>query len=188
MKIVYVHGANATPTSFTFIKSKIDKHQAIDFKYNANDPLEDSICRLIDIIPQQCAIVSHSLGGILAVAASQHLPAQIISVITISAPFGGSEAATRMSWLFPFNTFVHNISTQNPTLREIVTAGIAVPTLNIITTEGQSMFEPKANDGVVTFDSQTTLKGGIQIQVPLNHFEVLLDERVAQIINNFINR
>lgn len=188
MKIVYVHGANATPTSFTFIKSKMCEHQAIDFKYDANDPLEDSIESLINVIPDQAAIVSHSLGGILAVAASQHLPAQITSVVTMSTPFGGSEMATRMSWLFPFNTFIHNVNTRNSTLREIARAGIAVPTLKIITTEGQSMFESQPNDGVVTIDSQMALKGGIQIRVPLNHFEVLLDERVAQTINNFINR
>lgn len=188
MKIVYVHGANATPKSFTFIKSQLGKHEAYDFTYDANDPVEGTVKHLAEFIPRDSHIISHSLGGVLAVAASQRVPDKIKSIVTISAPFGGSEAASRALLFMPFNTFLHNISVHSKLIQAVSSSIVGVPLLKVITTAGNYVFETKMNDGVVTVDSQMSLWGGEELVIHLNHFEVLMDQDVADSIKLFIKQ
>lgn len=188
MKIVYVHGANATPKSFTFIKSTLGKHQAYDFEYDANDPIEGTVNRLVDFIPSGSHVVSHSLGGVISVAASQRIPDKIKSIVSMGSPYGGSEAASRALLFMPFNTFLHNISVHSKLIQTISSSIVNVPLLKIITTAGNYVFETKMNDGVVTVDSQMSLWGGEELIVHLNHFEVLLDQTVANSIKHFIQQ
>ena len=185
--IVYVHGAGASPVSFTYVKSQMKKHNSIDFTYDVSDSIDDNVDRLVSVIPDNAILIGHSFGGILSVSASNIVENKVHSVITMSTPFGGSETAYRMSFIMPFSPFINNISTSNSTLKQISRLGTPVPLLRFITTEGQSAFEPKANDGVVTVESQEAINdNGLKIYVPLNHFEVLLDKRVTNDINTFI--
>ncbi len=189
MHIVYIHGANASPHSFNYIKERLPRHTSTDVVYDAREPLDEIIdlaeATILSDVDQPYHIVAHSLGGIIAVALSQRSKHMIQSVMTMSTPFGGSEAATAASVLMPFNTFLKNISTRSPTLREIVSTGPVVPTLNIITTAGATMFEHRPNDGVVTIESQQAFIGTSTVQVGLNHFEVLLSPVVVQRIEEF---
>lgn len=191
MHIVYIHGANATPHSFNFIKTRLPTHGVTNIRYDAHDPLDEIIAQaeatILSDVKEPYHIVAHSLGGIVAVALSQrgnnrHM---IKSISTLSTPFGGSEAATAASVLMPFNTFIKNINTHNPTLREIIAIGAVVPTMNIITTAGGTMFERRPNDGVVTILSQVAFDGTYMVQVDLNHFEVLLSPTVTDYIERF---
>ncbi len=190
--IVYIHGANATPTSFNFIKSLLPAHNMTDVVYNAHEPLDRIVSQveatMLSEVGEPYHIVAHSLGGIIAVALSQrgnnrHM---IKSISTMSTPFGGSEVAAAASVLMPFNTFLRNISTHSPTLREIVSIGPVVPTMNIVTTAGGTVFESRPNDGVVTIASQLEFDGTLVLQVELNHFEVLLSPTVAAQIERFV--
>jgi pimeloyl-ACP methyl ester carboxylesterase len=185
-RILYIHGANSSPLSFNYIKTKLPEHLGYDVAYNANDPLEDLIWMAENNLVEPSHIVSHSLGGIIAVALSQRCPDKVLSVSTLATPFGGSEAATRASVLFPFNTFLKNIHVMNPTLREIILKGPTAPTMNIITTSGGTAFEPRPNDGVVTIESQEAFKGNIQYKIDLNHFEVLQSPGVVKIIEGHV--
>lgn len=181
-RILYIHGANATPGSFNYIRSKLPQHRECAITYDAGDPLETLIDMAGSMIVEPCHIVAHSLGGVIAVAVSQRNPDKVLSVTTLATPFGGSEAATRASVLLPFNTFLKNIHTHNPTLREIINVGPVVPTTTIIATAGSNMFESRPNDGVVTLDSQRAFEGTRQHEVSLNHFEVLLSPYVVKLI------
>jgi pimeloyl-ACP methyl ester carboxylesterase len=184
--ILYIHGANATPQSFNFIKAQLPKHKSTDVVYNAHDPLDDLIEIAEANMDGPTHIVGHSLGGIIAVALSQRVPDKVLSVSTLATPFGGSEAATRASILMPFDTFLRNINTRNPTLREIIQIGPRVPTMNVITTAGNNAFESRPNDGVVTIDSQVAFTGNIQYKVNLNHFEVLLAPATVNLIEGHV--
>jgi YD repeat-containing protein len=186
MHIIYIHGANATPKSFSFIKSRLDDHTVTELTYDASDHLQDIINAAVKHVDQPSHIVSHSLGGIIGVALSHLHPKKIQTVTTISTPFGGSEAADHMSMLMPFNVFFRNIRTTSPILRSLNKVGPIVPTLNIITTEGQHVLVSKPNDGVVTIESQKEF-AGYHIEFPFNHFEVLMDQGVAETIKGFIS-
>jgi triacylglycerol esterase/lipase EstA (alpha/beta hydrolase family) len=181
-RILYIHGANATPDSFNYIKSKLPTHRVSYITYDANDPLESLIELAANAIVEPSHIVAHSLGGVIAVAVSQRYSDKVLSVTTMATPFGGSEAATRASVLLPFSTFLKNIHTHNPTLREIIQIGYTVPTTNIVTTAGSNMFEHRPNDGVVTLDSQRAFNPTRRYEVDTNHFEVLLCPHVIQLI------
>ena len=130
-RILYIHGANASPLSFNYIKSKLPKHYAFDVTYDAHDPLDDLIELAENHLVEPSHIIAHSLGGIIAVALSQRVSDKVLSVSTLATPFGGSEAATTASILLPFNTFLKNINVRNPTLREIIHTGPKVPTMVI---------------------------------------------------------
>lgn len=185
--IVYIHGANATPKSFSYIKQNLPEHTASYLVYDASDNLIDTIKRASEVLDQPCHIIAHSLGGVVGVAAAQYVGGNNVETITtISTPFGGSEAADRMRFVLPFNSFFRNIRTTNPIFRAVCSEGPPVPTMNIITTGGQSPFEPKPNDGVVTVESQLAFTGTHQISVPYTHFEVLMDREVADTIAQFM--
>lgn len=186
--IVYVHGANATPKSFSFLENTLSSHTKTYITYDANDDINDIILKATSTVNEPCHIVGHSLGGVIAVRLSQLLgPTLIHSVTAISAPFGGSEAADRVSIFFPFNQFFRNLRTTNPLFRSILFTGLVVPTLSIITTGGSSPLEPKHNDGVVTVESQEKLSSTNQLYLPYTHYEVLLDHGVGSAIDTFIN-
>jgi pimeloyl-ACP methyl ester carboxylesterase len=185
-RILYIHGANSSPLSFNFIKAKLPEHLGYDVAYDANDHLEDLIELAENHLVDPSHIVAHSLGGIIAVALSHRYPDRVLSVSTLSTPFGGSEAATRASVLFPFNTFLKNIHVLNPTLREIIQTGPKVPTMNVITSSGGTAFEPRPNDGVVTIESQEAFKGHFQYKIDLNHFEVLQSPVVVKLIEGHV--
>lgn len=187
-RILYIHGANATPKSFSYIQRNLPSHHAVNFSYDASVDLAETVKRAALEMKEPVHIVSHSLGGIVAVAAAQAVDRGIVkSITTISTPFGGSEAADRMSIVMPFNRFIKNIKTTNPIIRRVVQQGTPAPTLSVITTGGHSPFEPKENDGVVTVESQRALTNNVQVVVPHTHFEVLLDDDVIGIISSFID-
>lgn len=186
--IVYIHGANATPKSFSYLERTLPEHTSSYVVYDASTKLTDTIQAAAEKIDQPCHIISHSLGGIIGVAVAQYLGGDNIHTITtISTPFGGSETADRMRLVMPFNTFFKNIRTTNPVLKAVRTLGPPVPTLNIITTGGQSPFEPKPNDGVVTVESQLAFNGTHRVQLPYTHFEVLMDNEVSSTIALFMS-
>lgn len=187
MHTLFIHGANATPHSFNYLKTCMQlEGDVTDITYDAGDRLSTLIDYVCSMIVQPTHIIAHSLGGVLAVAASQRHPELIKSVTTMATPFGGSEAATRASVLLPFNTFLKNIHIMNPTLREIINEGPCVPTFTIVTTAGSNAFEMRPNDGVVTIDSQRAFVGTQTLDAPLNHFEVLLSPTVAHEIKQFV--
>jgi hypothetical protein len=61
------------------------------------------------------------------------------------------------------------------------------PWCNIVTTRGQSPFMLAANDGVVTIASQRHHEDMDLIDVPYNHYEVVLADPVVAIIKDKIS-
>lgn len=188
MRIWYIHGANATPASFAFVKSMMPEHEAIDIVYSANDPIQRTIDSLALRLTEPTHIIAHSLGGNIAVALSQMKPLLVQSVTTMGTPFGGSETAAKLRFLYPLSVFLKNIASGNETMAGIRAAGAVVPTLKIITTSGANPFDSKPSDGVVSVESQEDLRNTTDMYVPFNHFEVLLDTTVIKAIVAFIQK
>ena len=190
MHIVYIHGANSSPASFNYIKSKLPMHTFTDVAYTNDIPLTDIIDSVYDSLPQgPMCILGHSLGGVIAVALSQinavRKQKQITKVFTISSPFGGSKAADFLRWLFPTNRLFADIGTMSPVVRAVTAIGAIVPTKNIITCKGQLPLLNGENDGVVSVESQMALCGAEKEKQNLNHFEVLLDDVTVDSIQKY---
>ncbi|MNK09954.1 Alpha/beta hydrolase family protein [compost metagenome] len=197
--IWFIHGANATALSFSRIQSElvkaeaIRKYEFINVKYNCQDPLSETVEKIANVLPDGVPIylVGHSLGGVIGVAVAQHnkhfgLEKDIRGVVTMASPLGGCEGADYLQWLFPHYHLFKNISTKNRIVSDIKATGVTVPTLSFITTSGNNPIYPEANDGVVTVNSQRALRGTKKIEVPYNHFEVLLSDNVIDHIKGFI--
>jgi len=195
----FIHGANASPISFSAIQDKLhdfDEFHGTEFvnvRYDCQDPIASTVEIIADSLPSDRPIylVGHSLGGVIAVAVSQRikhfeLNKNIQGVITLASPLGGCEGADYLQWLFPHYHLFKNISTKNRVVNDIKAVGAVVPTTCFITTSGNNPIYPEANDGVVTVNSQRSLKGAKKIEVPFNHFEVLLSDNVAAFIKYVI--
>jgi hypothetical protein len=104
----------------------------------------------------------------------------------MASPIGGCEGADYLQWLFPHYHLFKNISTKNRVVNDIKAVGAVVPTLNFITTSGNNPIYPESNDGVVTVNSQRALRRAKKIEVPFNHFEVLLSDSVVSHIKTAI--
>jgi pimeloyl-ACP methyl ester carboxylesterase len=138
-------------------------------------------------------LICHSFGGVLGVDAVRHLhlsDASKASVISMSTPYGGATIASLIK-LFKKSTFLDNIGSYEPFIREFLSKPLPCRVRKIITTEGSADFLPGINDGVVTVDSQLALADdplSSHVKVKLNHFEVLLSQEVVDIIITELNR
>lgn len=197
--IWFIHGANASPLSFASIQTKLKEvselagAEFMNVKYNCQDPIATTIELIAESLPKDRPVylIGHSLGGVLAVAVSQRakhfeLNVDIKAVVTLAAPIGGCEGADYLQWLFPHYHLFKNISTKNRVVNDIKAVGALVPTLCFVTTSGNNPIYPEANDGVVTVNSQRALKRSVDIEVPYNHFEVLLSDNVVDHIKSVL--
>lgn len=193
--IWFIHGANATPISFIGIQKSLkadDRFQGFEIVnviYDCQDPIATTVETVAESLPKDRPVylVGHSLGGVIAVAISQRvklfeLGVQIKAVVTLASPLGGCEGADYLQWIFPHYHLFKNISTKNRVINDMKVNGAVVPTLCFITTSGNNPIYPEANDGVVTVNSQRSLRDAKKIEAPFNHFEVLLSERVNDYI------
>lgn len=197
--IWFIPGANATPTSFKYIKEHIEndpefnEFNLIDISYNC----QENLVKIVEVLALSAPknrplyIIGHSLGGVLATAISQRikhfsLPATVNGIISLSSPFGGSESANYLRWMYPSYHLFKSISTNNRMITDLQSVGAVVPTLSLVTSSGNNPLFSAANDGVVTVNSQRSLTGVNYVELPYNHFEILLAQETIDHIKVFL--
>jgi len=183
--IWYIHGAASTPASFNWLKERLPLHDAVDVEYDNYSPLSDTIAYLREAAlkeTQPINIVGHSLGGVIAASVAQVAP--IRKIVTMGTPFGGSFAASLMRWFMPTQLF-RDICQQSPVISSLRANPPSTPIKSFVTDSGLVVLG-EATDGVVTVSSQKALKGPEYHSVSTNHFEVLLNPRVATEISKFL--
>lgn len=190
--ILYIHGANMSPVSFSVIKKTLGRHKALAPNYSVEVPLENNIKKITRLARKEFGdrrfdIVSHSLGGIIALLLLRR-KLNIGKIVTISTPLGGSEAASYLRFMFPGYQLYKDISPSSELIKEANDIELTVPTLSIVSTGGKSEvpFLAEKNDTVVTVSSQTASNHLEYYYVDLNHFEVLMSEEVAKKIKSFL--
>ncbi len=190
-EILYLHGANMSDVGFTYIKSVIGRHKHVSPEYSIHTPLKDNIKTFIDVVHSKfkkpVTIISHSLGGIIAVELYRAgLP--IKKIVTLSTPFGGSEYADKLRWFYPSYQLFNDIRTSNSVIKGLQDFHVDIPMLSFVTTDGNTPLIDGDNDGVVTVESQRILSGPTYKEIPLNHFEILLSDKVAKQIKTFVKK
>jgi pimeloyl-ACP methyl ester carboxylesterase len=188
MNLVYIHGANATSESFNYIRSKLGK--GIDINYDSRNGFENN---LNDILKQlsgkeNIVFVAHSLGGIYALHIANIIPDQILGAVTLSTPYGGAEVADYVQYFLPFSRLMRDIGPSSWVMRQAGNIKIQHPWTNIVTVKGQSPFIVEPNDGVVTISSQKKIKDMELVEVDCNHYEVVLNDQVAKLIQERIKK
>lgn len=198
-EVWFIHGANATSKSFRYLKDNLrsdpefSDYALLDISYDCQENLADIVKVMAASLnkDRQLFLVGHSLGGVLATALAQRikmfeLPVTVRGVFTMSSPFGGSESADYLKWLYPNYHLFRSISTQSRIIKDINALGAVVPTLALVTTAGNNPLFSTANDGVVTVASQRSLKQTKYVEINSNHFEVLLSKESLDHLKIFL--
>lgn len=191
--VLYIHGANMSPVSFTLIQTNMGSHKAVAPEYSIEKPVEKNVKRIARLARKEFKnepfdIVSHSLGGIISILLLR-TRLNIQKVVTISTPLGGSEAAASLRFMYPKYQLYKDINPSSDIIKKANNQKLKVPVLSVITTGGNCTipFMTEDNDTIVTVASQTVSDNPEYYYVDLNHFEVLLSVEVADKIKVFLN-
>lgn len=189
MKLVYIHGANATSESFNYIRNKINGSDII-CNYDSRNGFENN---LKDLIKQLEAVddiffIAHSLGGIYALHIANAIPNQVLGAVTLSTPYGGAEVADYVQYFLPFSRLMRDIGPSSWVMRQADRIKIQHPWTNVVTVKGQSVFMAESNDGVVTIASQKRHADMELVEVDYNHYEVVLSDTIVDIIKERIKK
>jgi pimeloyl-ACP methyl ester carboxylesterase len=182
MKLVYIHGANATSESFNYIRSKIG--DGIDVNYDSRNGFENNLKDMLTQLKniKDIFFVAHSLGGIYALHLANAIPKQVLGAVTISTPYGGAEVADYAQYFLPFSRLMRDIGPSSWAMRQADRIKIQHPWTNIVTLKGQSPFIIAPNDGVVTIDSMRHHADMELVEVYYNHYEVVLSDKTIRVI------
>lgn len=189
--ILYIHGAYATAASLRHMVGRFPAHRAVFADYDCRTTSVDAVVQRLKGTAAEAfggeaySIVAHSLGGVVGVRlAASGEPVE--RVFTMSAPFGGSQAAAFFALVFVLAPVFADISPYGETIRKVLDSEIRVPIRSIVSTGGGTPFMAEDNDGVVTVASQTRLVGPDYHAVPLGHHDVVLAEPVIDLARDFL--
>jgi len=186
--IVYIHGANATGNSFNYIRQKLKYDNELVLEYDSKDGfdhnLESMISQLKDC--KDMFFICHSLGGIYSVHLSDIFSNNVLGAVTLSTPYNGAEIANYAKHLLPFSKLLRDIGTNSAPIKDSLNISIKHPWTNIVTIQGSSPWMVNPNDGVVTIKSMTCRDDMNLIEIKSNHYEIMLNDDVVDIIKTKI--
>lgn len=187
MTLVYIHGASATGESFNHIRTHLGGNDIV-INYDSRNGFENNLKTMTEQLASvnDMFFIAHSLGGIYAIHLANSLPKQTIGAVTLSTPYGGAEVADYVKYFLPFSRLMKDIGPSSWAMKQANRIKIQHPWTNVVTVKGQSPFMVEPNDGVVTIASQKHHDDMELIEIDYNHYEVVLSERVINIIKDRI--
>lgn len=191
--IVYIHGASASAESFThirqFVRDEFDEPDVV-LEYQSENGFEHNLNNMKGRLDGEDRLffVSHSLGGIYALYLADHYRDTTHGGVSLSTPYGGSAEADFAKYFLPFNRLMKDIGAIRGPLHDSRYIKSPQNWTQVVTTVGQSPWISDANDGVVTLKSMRFRKDFELIEVPVNHYEVVLSNHVVQIILDKIHK
>lgn len=196
--IVYIHGAHMTSAAFNYIKTKLPRHEQYNIEYDALGNLEETVERInseLANLKKPFKIISHSLGGVLALCVlSSGLPVE--KIITIGSPLGGVnlQAVRLNSYFIPLITnfmpdeaarflkFTNQISADSKVFRDLHKSDIDTSKIFSIVTNMGKVFSAEDSDMVVTVKSQKHFDDVRYEELNCSHGESLLRPETINII------
>lgn len=188
MNLVYIHGNHATADSFNFIRSNLPGHNDILLEYDSSHGFYTNHATMLERLDglDDVFFVAHSLGGIHALHLADELGNRVIGGVTLSTPYGGSEAAEMVACLLPFSQVLKDIRPRSAPIVAGRDISLSVPWTNLVSTSGSSPFMLAANDGVVTLGSMRHRSDIQLIDIECNHFEIVLNQKAVALIEQEI--
>ncbi len=189
MLLVYIHGASATSESFNYIRKQI-KGKELLINYDSRNGFEKNLENMKELLLAQkdMFFICHSLGGIYALHLAQEFPDQVLGAVTLSTPYGGAESADVAKYFLPYSRLLKDIGPNSWAMKKAHAFDLHRPWTNIVTTTGSAPWISSPNDGVVTIASQSHRADIMElIELECNHYEVVLNDKVIEIIKQKIN-
>lgn len=184
MLLVYIHGASATSESFNYIRKQVQEKELL-INYDSRNGFEKNLENMKELLSAQkdMFFVCHSLGGIYALHLADAFPKQVLGAVTLSTPYGGAETADVAKYFLPYSRLIKDIGPSSWAMKHAGSVKIPHKWTNIVTTQGDSPWIPKPNDGVVSIASQKKRSDIMElIELDCNHYEVVLNDRVVDLI------
>lgn len=187
MKIVTIHGVNATKTSFSFLEKSWSEHTVEHIEWAPNMPLDMLVHSIVEQVARDndVVLVGHSLGGVAAALVARLV--DVRGVVTICAPLAGSRAAALLRFWTKSQT-LNDIRPTNPTLIALQINPPIVPWLPIVSSTEQAFPLGEKGDGVVSLESQTAIPGLKYQHLSYNHYEPLISEKTVEFITAFLSK
>jgi pimeloyl-ACP methyl ester carboxylesterase len=181
--LVYIHGANATRTSWNYIRSKVKSQHECVLEYSSYNKFTDNLQDMLKEIHQfeRVFFVGHSLGGIYAYHLASKLPFRSVGGISIASPFGGAGGAYFLSLIFPFYQLYKDIKPNSYPITHISSIKNVQRWTQVITTRGHNPMINGKNDGVVTIASQRQIDCE-KVYMNESHNEILQSDNFAGLI------
>jgi len=185
MKLIYIHGANASSVSFNYIRSHLNYDDYL-IDYDSHHGFNNNLKRIITELEQfdNMFLIGHSLGGVYALHVADILSSKVKGAVTLSTPYGGSEVADFVKYLVPCSRLLRDIGPNSEPIKSAKQIKIKHPWCNVVTTTGDSPWIPLKNDGVVTLASMRARSDMDFIDINTNHYEVVLATDTVKIIQN----
>jgi len=193
MIIVYIHGASATADSFAYIRQYVRSHTGLTdmaLEYTSQNGFENNIKNMYGKLAEseKLFFISHSLGGIYALHLANRYNDRTMGGVSLSTPYGGCKQADFAKYFLPFSKLIKDIGTMSGPVIEAKRLPKPINWTNVVTTRGDSLWIHEPNDGVVTIESMRYRTDFELIEVPTNHYEVVLNNSVVDIILNRIKK
>jgi pimeloyl-ACP methyl ester carboxylesterase len=178
VKILLIHGANASPLCWKTLKLLLPHHDYYDFSYDICGERFERIVeraqKAVEAVGAD-AVIAHSFGSIVAWHALQDSQT-VKRAVTIASPWAGSvvsdmiQAATM--GLLPTHFFR---STGRRFVAEVATKRLHVPVMNVVATRS-SFFPAIPNDGILPVMSQRSILGAETVSLHHSHNEILVSD------------
>lgn len=196
MKILTVHGNSSSSQSWNYIKQCLPHHTFLDLSYDSREGFRNNLARMTEEINEyirnfpedEFVFLGHSLGSVYSAYLASLFKSRTLSVITLAAPWAGSEAATVLNMIAPSQLF-DDIKPSSDVIRGLKKLQLSCHVTSIVSTSGQSSLWVKLNDGVLSRESMMALKGNVEYyEVCANHSEVLLHTDTVDIVEEAIEQ
>ena len=192
MLVITCHGNSNTKQSFNYIKLCLPRYTYIDLSFDSRLGFWNNLEVMEDLLSyypdEQFIFLTHSLGSVYAAYLASFYRKRTLALITLSAPWGGSEAATLLNVIAPTQLF-RDIKPSSDVIKGVQQLSLYCPITSIVTTSGQSSLWVKINDGVLSRESMMALKGDVEYyDVHATHNEILLHEATVEIVEEAIEQ
>jgi pimeloyl-ACP methyl ester carboxylesterase len=186
MKILAIHGAWSSSTSFNYLKSKIKTKNwhCIDYDHRVNS-WEDILNMSSGIMREPYIAIGHSLGGLVALHQTNDILCK--GIVTIASPLAGLDLNLIQLYLSRAS-LISKISNNSTTIRNIHEFEYQVPVLHLIANRGYNPFIYEDNDGVLSIKVQTGWSCGEISEISANHYEILQSEATATALLQFLKQ
>jgi pimeloyl-ACP methyl ester carboxylesterase len=196
--VMLIHGAWSSRNSFNYLSTMIDinfghiiKH-TIFFEY---DPIKESLADIILRANRELddytntntntdtLVVGHSLGGLIALALSDHPNSYY--TITMASPLSGIKVESLFQpFMYSRAPVLYHVSPNSALVKQLHKKEYVKPVNCLITTKGFNPLMIEKSDGVVSVASQDTWlpTSGVATYVDCNHYDILQSEQAFQSI------
>ena len=198
--VIFVHGSGQSGLSVNYLQVFLPECNLLTLEYAVQENPDDILERFDKEINESFGdehyhIVAHSYGCLLSTLLADKTK-RVLSMVAMSAPWGGSHAARWISMVFRQSKLFANVKPNSAFLRNIQNIQLDFPVANIITTGSNGSANDLAglgsqhNDGLLTVETQKKLPTNFtyaeSIELPLSHNEVLLSFDTINIIKQHI--